>query len=61
VTLWLGAHPANSFLSGTPTVSAVNGIATFDNLSINLIGVYNLIATDSEGLGPVTSPWFIVV
>src|SRR5262249_49764556 len=38
-----------SFANGSTTVSkqAVNGVATFNNLSINAIGSYNLTATDS--------------
>src|SRR5262249_15813984 len=38
-----------SVANGSTTVSkqAVNGVATFNNLSINAIGSYNLTATDS--------------
>ena len=36
-------------LSGTLTEQAVNGVATFSNLSISSAGIYTLQATDTEG------------
>ncbi len=55
VTLAIGANPGGGVLGGTATVNAVNGIATFTNLSVNKVGVgYTLVAT-AGGLPPVTS------
>ena len=34
----LGANPGSGTLGGTLTVAAVNGVATFSNLSINKAG-----------------------
>lgn len=48
VAIAIGANPASGGLSGTKTVSAVAGIATFSTLSINNAGNgYTLIATAS--------------
>jgi hypothetical protein len=50
VTIALGTNPAQGTLSGTTTVSAVNGIATFSNLSINNLGTgYTLAASGAPG------------
>jgi hypothetical protein len=51
-----------SFANGSTTVSkqAVNGVATFNNLSINATGSYNLTATDS-GLPSAQSVPFNIV
>src|SRR5439155_323529 len=46
ITMALGANPSGGSLSGTNPVSAVNGIATFSNLSIDKTGsAYALTAT----------------
>ncbi|MFY4731226.1 hypothetical protein [Nitrospira sp. BLG_2] len=46
VTLSLGTNPVGGVLSGTLTVAAVNGIATFDDVEIDDPGEgYTLIAT----------------
>jgi hypothetical protein len=48
ITLSLGADPSGAALSGTTTVAAVNGIATFTNLRLNKAGSgYTLIATSN--------------
>jgi hypothetical protein len=55
VTISLGANPTSGTLSGTLTVDAVNGIATFDDLWIDKSGTgYRLLAS-SPGLSNVTS------
>jgi hypothetical protein len=60
VTIALGANPGSGSLSGTQTISATNGVATFSNLSINRTGAgYTLVATAS-GLGSATSSDFNV-
>ena len=47
VTLAITTNPGGGMLSGTTTVAAVNGVATFSNLSINKAGTgYVLTATD---------------
>src|SRR5213078_4027722 len=38
VTVALGTHPGGSMLSGTTTVAAVNGVASFGDLSANKTG-----------------------
>jgi hypothetical protein len=50
-------------LGGTLTVAAVNGVATFSNLSISAAGTYMLQATDVDGavtLTPATSTAFTI-
>jgi alpha-tubulin suppressor-like RCC1 family protein len=61
ITLWLGPGSANASLLGTTSVGAVNGVATFSNLSINNAGTgYTLHATASN-LPEATSSSFAVV
>ncbi len=56
VTLSLGNNPGGGTLSGTLTVTAVNGVATFNNLSINAAGSgYTLVATDTTVPGTLTA------
>jgi hypothetical protein len=58
ITRGTGTH--NAALSGTATVNAVNGVATFSGLSINLVGNgYTLTAT-STGLTSATGTSFNV-
>lgn len=55
VTISLATNPGGGTLSGTTTVNAVNGVATFSDLSINNAGNgYALLAT-SPGANPATS------
>jgi hypothetical protein len=52
------ANPGGGTLSGTKTVSAAGGVASFSDLSINQPGIgYRLTAT-SRGMFPVTSGHF---
>ena len=52
------ANPGSGTLSGTKTVSAIGGVASFSDLSINKPGIgYRLTAT-SRGMFPVTSGHF---
>jgi S-adenosylmethionine hydrolase len=55
VTLSLGAHPKNDVLTGTLTAVVVNGIATFDDLSLSGEGWYSLVAMDSDGIPSISS------
>ena len=55
VTIAIGNNPSGGRLGGTLTVAAVNGVATFNNLSINESGNgYTLIASDTTGSGSLT-------
>ena len=46
VTLAIGTNPSGGMLNGTLTVTVVNGVATFSDLSIDQIGDgYTLHAT----------------
>lgn len=50
VTISLAPNAANGSLSGTTTVNAVNGVATFNDLTINRAGLgYMLVASSPEG------------
>ena len=61
VTLAIGTNPASGNLSGTLTVSAIGGVATFSDLSIDALGTgYTLVATDG-GLVSATSQLFNIV
>lgn len=58
VTVAIGTNPSSGTLSGTLTVAAVAGVATFTGLSINNVGTgYTLVAT-SPGLTSATSSAF---
>jgi hypothetical protein len=59
VTLSIGSGPAGGTISGVTTVNAVNGVATFTNLSISPIGNYSLRATDGN-LSAAVSSNFVV-
>ncbi|HET7248809.1 MAG TPA: hypothetical protein VFI79_03115 [Gemmatimonadales bacterium] len=60
VTVALGANPASGTLSGTTTVTAAGGVATFSTLNINRSGVgYTLTAT-ATGLTEATSVTFSI-
>jgi hypothetical protein len=59
VTLSIGNNTSGGTLSGTLTVTVVNGRATFSNLSINLAGTgYTLHATVGGGLPDIDSDPF---
>lgn len=58
ITLAISDNPASGVLSGTTTVNAVDGVATFDTISIDQPGTgYSLIAT-SSGLADENSTLF---
>ena len=58
VTLALGANPSGGALSGTTTVAAVNGIATFADLSVDRPGSGYTLAATAAGLASATSTTF---
>jgi hypothetical protein len=61
VTLSLGVNPAGGTLSGTLTITVVNGVATFGDLSIDRPGVgYTLHATVGGSLPDIDSNPFSV-
>jgi Carboxypeptidase regulatory-like domain len=56
----IGANPAGGILSGTVSVPATAGIATFAGLSIDDAGVGYTLQATSAGIGPATSSAFSV-
>src|SRR5437016_227108 len=58
ITVAIGTNPASGTLAGTPTVAAVNGVATFANLSINNPGTGYTLAASATGLTGATSSAF---
>ena len=59
ITLVLGSNSAGGTLSGTLTENAVNGVATFNDLSIDKAGTYILVAT-ATGLTSASSNSFTI-
>ncbi|HEX8245887.1 MAG TPA: invasin domain 3-containing protein, partial [Longimicrobium sp.] len=60
VTIAIGTNPSGGTLSGTATVAAVNGVATFSNLSIDKVGSGYTLAATSGSLTGATSTAFDV-
>jgi hypothetical protein len=60
VTVALGANPAGGTLSGSTTVSAVNGVATFGPLSIDKSGAGYALTATASGLTASSSAAFTV-
>ena len=59
ITVAIQDNPSGGSLSGTTTVSAVSGVATFSNLSINKAGTgYSLLATATPALPSAISVEF---
>ena len=62
VTLTIGANPSGGTLSGTTTRTALSGVATFDDLSIDTAGTpYQLHATSSPAFTAADSATFSIV
>ena len=60
VTVAIGTNPGSGTLSGTTTVAAVGGVATFSTLSINKVGTgYTLTAADGALTGATSNPFNI--
>ncbi len=59
VTLALGTNPSSGTLTGTATVAAVNGVATFSDLSIDKLGTGYTLAASSGSLTGATSRFII--
>ncbi len=60
VTISLATNPGSGTLGGTLTEPAVNGIATFSDLTLNQAGVGYSISAASPGLTPATTNTFEV-
>src|SRR5881396_2490121 len=58
VTIALGSNPGGATLSGTTPVTAVSGVATFFDLSLNKTGTGYTLTASSTGFAPVTSSAF---
>jgi hypothetical protein len=56
VDLSIVSGPAGGILAGTPTIMAVNGVATFSNIQITHAGTYVLAATVSGGIVAESAP-----
>ncbi|MHC5540682.1 hypothetical protein ACYOEI_20885, partial [Singulisphaera rosea] len=55
ITVGLAANPGNGMVSGTLSVQAVHGVATFTNLVLNKPAVGYLIKATAAGLTQATS------
>ncbi|MBB4096888.1 putative Ig domain-containing protein [Sphingomonas kyeonggiensis] len=58
VTIAIGTNPGSGALAGTATVNAVNGVATFNGISINKTGTNYTLSAISSGLTSATSGTF---
>ena len=60
VTVTIGTNPAGGTVSGTTTVAAASGVATFSNLSIDKSGTGYTLAATATGLSGATSAAFTI-
>jgi hypothetical protein len=60
VTVAISANPGSGTLSGTTTVNAIGGIASFANLSIDKVGTGYSLAASSTGITSTTSSFFTI-
>ena len=60
VTLTISTNPGGGTLSGTSTVDVINGIATYNDLSINIAGTGYRLTASTTGLAPVVSDAFSI-
>jgi hypothetical protein len=60
VTLTLGANPSGGTLGGTLVVSAVDGVATFPDLTLDQAGSGYTIVASAPGITPASSASFTV-
>src|SRR6266702_4244751 len=60
VTVAFGNNPGGSTLSGTTTVTAVNGVASFGDLSANKTGTSYWLTATATGLSRATSSVFAI-
>jgi hypothetical protein len=57
ITVGFGSNPTGAALGGTTTVRAVDGIATFGNLTVDRAGTYTLRATANGATGITSAPF----
>ena len=61
VTITRGANPGGGTLGGTTTVNAVNGVASFSDLSISVAGTgYTLVASSGALQSAASAPFAII-
>ena len=60
ITVRLGNNPGGGTLSGTVTIAAVNGVATFSDLRLDTSGVGYTLVAEATGLSRATSSPFKV-
>ena len=58
VTVAIAANPGSGVLSGTATVAAANGVASFTNLTISQAGIGYTLSAAASGLSGATSTAF---
>jgi len=58
ITVAIGTNPSGGTLSGTTSVNAVSGVATFSTLSINNAGTGYTLTASASGLTGATSTSF---
>ncbi|HET7250881.1 MAG TPA: hypothetical protein VFI79_13610 [Gemmatimonadales bacterium] len=61
ITIAIGANPGGGALSGTRTLAAVNGVASYQALSINNIGTGYTLTAAAAGLTTATSATFNII
>lgn len=61
VTLSIGSNPGGSTLSGTTSVSAVAGVATFSAFKLDKVGTGYTVTANSAGFTAITSSAFNIV
>ncbi len=60
VTIGVASGPAGGVLSGTTTLQAKKGVASFNNLVLQVPGTYALVASNSNALTTATSNTFTI-
>ncbi len=61
ITVAIGANPGGGTLSGTRTLAAVNGVASYQALSINNVGTGYTLTAAAAGLSGATSAVFNII
>ena len=61
ITLGIGTNPGTGTLSGTTTVAAINGVATFANMRVNTLGAGYTLTASAATLTGATSHSFNIV
>jgi hypothetical protein len=61
ITVAIGANPGGGTLAGTRTLAAVNGVASYQTLSINNIGTGYTLTAAAAGLTGATSAAFNII